>query len=200
MKRVFYPGKKVKAPCEACGTTGSATYGYGTVNLADGTPVENIMRAICDNCGHVVATAQQSAPIFRAALEARSQSRTHQTSVRIPLVLADFARQTLFEGHAADVERFDLLVKAFAMSLTGTSARRWQAAVENLRTVQDPALDMPCDYQVSLYLNERLRELLERLQREAGLANLSELIRRILVVMDSDSKAEAELHKLILVA
>ena len=196
MKKVFEPGKRVKAPCDSCGTVVEATYGYGPVPYR-GTVVEGVMRATCDTCGQVVATAQQSAPLFRAAVEKKARKR--QSSVRIPRVLADFARMELARHEAPDIERFDLLVKAFAISVRA-SEKRWTAMVERLRILRDPALELPNDVQVPLYLNERLQKVLKELQEAAGLASLSELVRRILVLMESDTLAETELQKLLFVA
>lgn len=195
MKRVFCPGKKVKATCDRCDAHVGATYDYGPVPY-QGAVVEGVMRATCDVCGQVVATAQQSAPLFRAAV--KEKQHTRQVSVRIPRVLADFARLELAQNHALDVERFDLLVKAFALSIAETSEKRWSEAVEKLRDVSDPALALPNDCQVPMYLNDRLRQLLDRLQHAAGLASIADLVRRILVLMESDKKAESELRKLLL--
>ncbi len=189
----------MKAPCETCGKLVPATCGYGTVPLQDGTPVEGVMRVVCDRCGAVVATTPQSAPLFRAAIEARDRKRAQQTNVRIPRVLADIARMELADNQA-DPERFDLLVKAFAMSVYRVPDRRWKEAVHKLRTAADPAFDYNADVQVPLYLNVPLRTVLEKLQQDAGLSSLSELVRRVLVVMRTDKKAEAELRKLCLVA
>lgn len=195
MKRVFYPGKRVKAPCDRCDAVMQATYDYGPVPYK-GTVVEGVMRATCDVCGQVVATAQQSAPLFRAAVA--NKPRTQQVSVRIPRVLADVARLELAQNQATDVERFDLLVKAFALSITGSSEKRWAQAAEKLRSVSDPVLSLPNDCQIPMYLNDRLRDLLGRLQHAAGLPSIAELVRRILVLMESDKKAVTELRKLLL--
>lgn len=196
MKRVFHPGKRVKAPCERCGAVVEATYGYGSVPY-QGKVVEGVMRATCDRCGEVVATAQQSAPLFRAAVEKKPRKR--QSSVRIPRVLADSARLELSRNGASDVERFELLVKAFALSVRA-SEKRWDTMVDRLRSVKDPALELPNDVQFPLYMNQRLAIVLKDLQEAAELPSLSELVRRILVLMESDTLAETELQKLLLVA
>jgi hypothetical protein len=198
MRKIFYPGERGKAPCETCGRLVPATYGYGVVPLEDGTPVEEVMRATCDICGAVVATTPQSAPQFRAALEARDKKRAQQTNVRIQRVLADISRLELTDNQT-DPDRFDLLVKAFAMSVYGAPERRWREAVAKLREAMDPAFDYKAEVQVPLYLNAALRAVLEKLQRDAGLSSLSELIRRVLVVMRTDKRAEVELQKLRLV-
>lgn len=197
-KRVFYPGETTRAPCEKCGRLVPATYDYGTVPLEDGTPVEDVMRATCDVCQSVVATTPQSAPLFRATMEARDKKRAHQTNVRIQRVLADIARMELAQS-MIDPSRFDLLVKAFAMSVYHAPEKRWEEAVQKLRTASDPAFDLNADLQVPLYLNAMLRAVLEKLQHDAGLSSLSELVRRVFVVMRTDKKAEAELQKLGLV-
>lgn len=65
MRKLFQPGKRVKIPRDNCGTVVEATYGYGPVPYRE-TVVHGVMRATCDTCGQIVATAQQSAPVFRS--------------------------------------------------------------------------------------------------------------------------------------
>jgi hypothetical protein len=201
-RRLFYPGRKVQAICRSCGKITRAVYGYGTVPLEDGTPVEGVMRAVCEHCGTLVATAPQSIPLVRAALEARAEKPhaegKERTTVRIPRVLADYARWALFELKAPDVERFDLLVKAFVMSMVNAGEKRRSEIVTRLGTATDPALEQPFEYSLSLNLSEQLWEYLDRIRMEAGIANISELIRRILVLMETDRKSEDELRKLVL--
>ena len=202
-RHLFYPGRRVKAICTKCKEIVTATYGYGTVPLQDGTPVEGVMRAICDRCGSLVATAPQSTPLVRAAIETRNEKRPHErkerTTVRIPRVLADFARWELFELKAPDPERFDLLVKAFIMSLARATEKRRGHAIEKLRNLKDPVLEQPCDYLVALNFSEQLWKYLKQLQLEARLPSTSELVRRILVLMERDQRAEDELRNLVLI-
>jgi hypothetical protein len=198
MKHIVYPGDKLKAICEKCHQMVSATYDYGTVDLQDGTSVADVMRATCDNCGLVVATAAQSASRLRTAIEARNKKRTQQTTVRMSRVLADIARQALFTHNAAP-EHFELLLTAFVLSiLESRQNKRRSELLDKLRNAKDRALEVQ-DCQVALYLNERLRGLLEGLQKEAGLSNFSELVRRILLITATDKRAELELNKLSLI-
>lgn len=202
-RRLFYPGRKIRAICATCHDEVAATYGYGTVPLQDGTPVEGVMRALCDRCGSLVATAPQSTPLVRAAMEMRDgrrqKERKERTTVRIPRVLADFARWELFELKAPDPERFELLLKAFVMSLSHATARRRAQTLEMLTDLDDPALEQPCDYLVSLNLSEGLWKYLEDVQKAASLTNTSELVRRILVLMEKNRGSDVELRKLVLI-
>lgn len=62
-----------------------------------------------------------------------------------------------------------------------------------------PGGALNADVQVALYLNPALRAMLERLRQDAELPTLSELIRRLFVVVRTDKRAVAELQKLQLV-
>lgn len=122
MKGITHPGKVIKAICYTCKEVVAATFDYGTVVFED-VPVDGVMRATCNICGSTVATAQQSAPVIRAALDMHTAKkvRTKQTTVRIPRVLADYARLKLFNHNAPDPGRFDLLLRAFVATLVGAS-------------------------------------------------------------------------------
>lgn len=197
---MFSPGKKIRAICPACARVGAATYGYGAITLDDGTQVDDVMRALCDTCSTLVAVAQQSAPTIKAARVQRDEAkRKTRSTVRLPRMLVDFAQMEL-DGLGGPPERFDLVVKAFALSVLRATSTRRRQIVQALRDVQDPVLEQPLDVSVHLDLNDRMWELIDTLRADAGSPSVSELIRRMLVVMDGDRRTRQDLHHLLLVA
>ena len=199
MKNVVVPGKKTRGPCETCGRFVPATYGYGSFGLTEGTVVENVMRATCDECGTIVALAQQSAPVIKKARDERdARRRKAHSTVRLPRALLDFAAVKLSESGARP-EEYELLLKAFAMSLAEASRSRRARVLSNLVSVKDAVLEQPCDAAVNLNLSQRMWDFLGQLQEETGTVALSELVRRILVVLEGDRKVGTELRKLVLV-
>lgn len=199
MKTVFLPGKQIRAICRTCGCIEDATYGYGTITLDDGTEVESVMRALCDRCSSLVAVAQQSAPTLHAARTRRDEvKRRSRSTIRLPRVLVDFARMELHDEGGAP-ERFDLMVKAFLLAVMRARPARRERLIRALRDSDDSVLALPLDASVHLDLSERLWETLEALRAEASSSSASDLVRRMLVVMEGDRGTRQELHHLLLV-
>ena len=86
MKSIVTEGTVELTPCEQCQKLVPATYSYGPVEH-EGLIVEDVMRAVCNQCGDIVATTPQSAHRFREAIQNRNAKRT---TVRIPQELQDF--------------------------------------------------------------------------------------------------------------
>lgn len=136
-------------------------------------------------------------------MEARDERRRaeakERTTVRVPRVLADAARWALFDLKAPDVERFDLLIKAFVMSMLDAGEKRRADLISRLAQLEDAALEQPCEYSLSLNLSETLWSYLGDLRNQVGLSSMSELVRRILLVMETDRKSTHALRKLLLI-
>lgn len=191
MKSIYTPGDRIEGRCEACQKFQPSTFDYGAVEM-DGRTIDGVMRAICDVCGAVVAIANQSAHVIGGALGKRG--RKIKTTVRLPHELLDFAGRRLVQA-GADPERFEVLVFAFVGSLLNDDRRR-ETMVKRLAAVTDPVLSRPVSESVNLNLGKRLWEQLERLQADAGLKSMSDLVRRLLVVMEGDRRSATELEKL----
>jgi hypothetical protein len=68
--KLYRSGEKISAICEACGTVQQATFAYRDVPFSDGFGVvKDILVAVCDECGEIIATPAQSTPAIRAARE-----------------------------------------------------------------------------------------------------------------------------------
>lgn len=198
MRHVFKPGDNIRGGCENCKALVDATYDYGTIRLDDGTTIENVMRALCDDCGETIAIAHQSAPAIKAARAKRDAEKARlRTTVRVSRPLADFAASQLLD-RGANPERLDLLLKAFvSMALDGASARR-TALVNAVKAASDPVLNLRPEVTLHLDLSRQLWAVLKELQSQSGLRNLSDFVRRVLVVMDEDSQSDESVRRVVL--
>jgi len=64
MKAFVTEGTVELIPCETCQQLVPATYSLGPVEH-EGLIVEGVMRAVCNQCGDIIATTPQSAHRFR---------------------------------------------------------------------------------------------------------------------------------------
>lgn len=66
--KLFKEGDKSKAICSSCKGVVSTTFKYRDVPFSDRVGcAKNILVAVCDCCGQVVATPPQSTPDIRLA-------------------------------------------------------------------------------------------------------------------------------------
>lgn len=184
MKTIVLEGTVERVACEHCGRFVSATYAYGPVELEPGLVVEDVMRATCDQCNRVIATAPQSAHRFKAALE---QKKHRRTSLRIPHELQDFVGQNL-SAVGADSTHVELYFRALLLACYG---HEHEIGLK-LRHLEDPVLNRPCRDTVNLNLNGNLIEVLESLARASEITNTSELLRRLLVLADGELAGAAQ--------
>lgn len=68
--KLYRAGEKISVICTDCGLLREATFAYRDVHFSDGSGVvRNILVAVCDECGTIVATPAQSTPAIKAARE-----------------------------------------------------------------------------------------------------------------------------------
>ncbi len=66
--KIYKEGDKLSTGCHACKKRVDSTFLYRDVPFSDGSGVvPNILAAVCDECGTVVATPPQSTPAIRKA-------------------------------------------------------------------------------------------------------------------------------------
>ena len=197
MRHVFKPGDTIRGGCEKCKMLVSATYEYGKIKLDDGTAVENVMQALCNDCGESIAIAHQSAPAIKAARAKRDVKKAGlRTTVRVSRPLADFAASQLLD-RGANPDRLDLMLKTF-VSMALDNATRRTALMNAIRLASDPVLNLRPEVTLHLDLNRPLLAILKDLQSQSGLSNLSDFIRRMLVVMDEDAQTDESMRKVLL--
>jgi hypothetical protein len=177
MKTIMVSGHKVKAFCEQCQEFVPATYSYGDFPFDRGVIAENILRATCNNCGTIVSVALQSAPMLKEALEAPEFVRT---TMRLPQELMDFVGVQL-DKMGSHPSKYDLYLKALISACHGKEEKISQL----LQSLTDPVLERPNAVLVRITLTPRLHEIVRVIAKLSGISNLSELLRRLLVLSES---------------
>ena len=177
MKSIFVSGHKVKAYCDNCQAFVSATYAYGDFPFDRGVVAENILRATCDNCSTIVAVALQSAPMLKEALEA---PETVRTTMRLPQELMDFVGVQL-DKMGAQPSKYDFYLRAIILACRGKE----QKIAQLLQSLKDPVLERPNTVLLKITLGSRLHEIVREIGKVSGISNLSELIRRLIVLSEA---------------
>lgn len=68
--KLYRSGEKSRAICHVCEALTDTTFRYCDVPFSDGSGVaSNVLAAVCDGCGNVVALPAQSTPAVKAARE-----------------------------------------------------------------------------------------------------------------------------------
>ncbi|MBI3929995.1 MAG: hypothetical protein HY319_30935 [Armatimonadetes bacterium] len=183
MKSIVLPGQTTPALCEKCGRQVQATFSYGTFRFDNGLIVEDVMRATCDTCGEPVVLAAQSSYRLRTALEDQKHKRT---TLRMPQELEDFVALQLslagaYPGHE----------ELFFRALLLACHRREKKIGRRLRNLEDPVLQRPRTATLNLNLTPKLLEILEQLKTYSEIENTSDLLRRLLVLADTEELSKA---------
>jgi hypothetical protein len=126
MKR-YEEGEKSSAICEMCAALQPTTFRYRDVPFSDGSgTVPNILVAVCDGCGEVVATPPQSTPAIRKARKDLSVS----VEAKLPapaLAILDLALYRLDPSSAADLRKMLLVKVAADLSAQADAGRKMDA-------------------------------------------------------------------------
>ena len=189
MKSIVTEGTVERTPCEQCQKLVPATYSYGPVEH-EGLIVEDVMRAVCNQCGDIVATTPQSAHRFREAIQNRNAKRT---TVRIPQELQDFICLNL-SAAGADTSHTELYLKALLLACHSREAELGPV----IAAANSPVLQRPNKVTVNLTLGPQLLNTLTRLATESQIPNTSEILRRLLVLADGplESNVNQEFQRL----
>lgn len=178
MKSILLEGTIEQAPCETCKGFTAATYAYGPVELEPGFIVEDVMRATCNHCGNVVATAPQSSHRFRKEIDDRKNRRT---TFRISQELRDFISLNL-SAVGADPTHDELYFRALLVACKN----REEEIGKRLISLEDQVLACPNRVTANLSLSPHLEKILTKLQAACEVKSTSELMRRLLVLADGE--------------
>lgn len=165
--------------CYYCEGFRNAVWGTGTIPVDGADPVENVLRATCEVCGTVIALSPQATPRLREALASRR--KRFRTTIRVQKDLATAVAAALSRT-GVEPGDFDLLIRGFVIYLLA-SPRNWKSAIPLLREVDDSVLARPVDTSITFSLPPRVWNLLEELGDDTGIQNISDMVRRILVVV-----------------
>lgn len=178
MKTIFHAGQTIRACCPQCDAIRTATYTYGDFPFDNGVTAKNILRAVCNECHAVVAVAHQSAPLLKQALATARKA----TTVRLPRELLDFVSVQLDQA-GAPAKQYDLFIRALLLTIRGKEAKLGP----QLRKVSDPILEQAHSAVLHLTLNQALQEALDKLREYAQLSNVSDVLRRLIVLVEGSS-------------
>lgn len=176
MKSIVHTGQTTKVYCEACEKFVEATYSYGTFRFSNGVVADNVMRAVCDSCGEVVAVAHQSALVLKEALEDNGQ----RTTMRLPQELLDYISLQL-DQLGAKPTHYDLFLRAILLACH----KKEKLIGPKLSGVEDAVLRQPYGATLSLLLTPNLLKIIQALVKASGITNNSELLRRLIVLTET---------------
>ena len=106
--------------------------------------------------------------------------------MRLPQELLDFVSLQL-DRVGARPNQYDLFLSALLMACRG----REEVLSEKLAAVQDPVLKRPNSITINLAFSPRLHEVLTNLSAASSISNLSEVIRRLIVLAEEQPLAKA---------
>ncbi len=184
MKTIVLPGDSVNAACETCQKFVHATWNYGPFAMDNGLIIEQVMRASCSQCGSIVALAHQSAYLLRRALENQKRFRT---TLRMPQELKDYVALQLDRAGIAGAP--NSYVQLFLRAILAFCRGREVEMAPALQEIEDPVLHRPCTEMVTLTLSKPLLDVVENLKDRTGIQNVSELMRRLLVLWDAEPES-----------
>ncbi len=189
MKSIVTQGAIDVAPCRRCRRAVKVYYSYGSVER-NGHTVKDVMRAICILCGEVVTTSPQSAHRF---MPVAPSPKSKRITIRIPLELQDFISINLISA-GAEVSNTGLYLTALLLACHNQE----QELGPLLASAESPVLARPNKVAVSLYLGPQLLNTVANLARESQISNISEVLRRLLVLADGplDRNVSQELQRL----
>ena len=141
--RLRIRGEKCRAVCEDCGKVVTATFEYRDVPFADGAGVaRNILVAVCDICGGVVAIPPQSTPAIRRARE--RAVKPIEANLPAPfLELLDCAAYRINPRSTGEDRKALLAYYAFRMAEAEDAAARMVALVRRSREFAAAGGDVP---------------------------------------------------------
>ena len=189
--KIRVPGEKTKVACEQCRSLQPGTWNYGTFDMSDGTAIEQVMLAYCDVCGAPCSMAHQSSWRLREAREEREKIRT---SFRISLPLFDLTAGKISEI-GGDAKRAPEIIARALLRRLCREPERIPTFASDIKELKSPLLERPSK-KMNLRLAPGCSKILEQL-KEATSLNQSEILRRALVISDSDPQFTEELKSLV---
>ena len=179
--KLWQDGDRSRGVCEQCKRLVTTRFERRTVRLeSPEAAIPDVLVAVCESCGEIVAIPHQSSLRLQ---EARRQD-VPRYEVRVPLILNDALR--LIAGiHSARPEDFEPALFHYYLHKLGRepeTARRIKAFAES------PLAKGRNLGRISFRLEESARQEAWRLAREAGLTNMADVVRGVIVAAAVDSE------------
>jgi hypothetical protein len=183
--KLWKEGDRSRAACETCKQFVTTRFERRTIDLKDAeVSVPDVLVAVCETCGEIVAIPHQSTPRLQ---EARRRA-TPKCEVRVPPVLND-ALGLLASKFSVRTEEFGGLIIRYYLQRMGNdlaTARRIKAfAASSLAKGKTTG-------RISIRLAEPVWEEAWKVAREAGLNTKSEVFRGVIVAAAVDSEIARE--------
>ncbi len=182
MKRTIHiPGDKTQLICESCEAVRSATWNYDDFEFEDGTLVESVMIAHCDECKAQAGVAAQSSYLLREARE-KKQKRL-RTNVTISKALKDLAESRLHLVGSSTMNSVEAVVLSVLTAIRKSPRHREKFLKLLKEAAQDPLwLKSKWDEKVTIRLSRRANSEIEGLKS----ISRSDFVRRAILIEDSE--------------
>lgn len=175
--KLFLEGDKSKALCERCACIVQTTFKRRDVPFSDASGVaKNILVAVCDRCGDMVATPAQSTPaIARARKEALDSLEANLPAVYVDVL--DYAAHVIDRGASTDFRR---VLLAYFVRRAATDKR----APARLKKAHARAIEKYPEprgiarRRLSMKIPHRMTEELQKLEEQTAL-NTTELLKSV---------------------
>lgn len=179
-RKIRIPGEKTKLLCESCGDLRSATWNYGDFKLENGTVVNGVMLAFCDECQEQAGFAAQSSYLLREAREER-QKRL-RTNVTMSKALRDLAESRLHSLGSSTMSSTEAVVLAVLAAIEKGPAYRKKILKLLKEAAQDPLLNQAkWDTKITIRLSKKADQMIQDFQY-----NRSDFVRRAILLEDSE--------------
>ena len=189
--KIRVPGEKTKVACEQCQLLQPGTWNYGPLSMSDGTSIDQVMLSYCDVCGTPCSMAHQSSWRLR---EAREEKEKIRTSFRISLPLLDLTAGKISEI-GGDAKRGPEIMTRALLRRLHREPERIPILASSIKELKSPLLEKPSK-KMNLSLASGHSKVLEQLKEATSLSQ-SEILRRALIICDSDPQFTEELKSLV---
>lgn len=176
-------GKRLEMACNHCQAWRECEYQYRDYKTKEGLSVAGVLCATCLTCGGIAGVHSQS--LYRIAVN-QPQPRK-RTSVTLPVELEDVIGAEL-SRFGASWSHAELYFRALLVACT----ERTDEVSELVKLVRDERLSLPNKNRLPFTSGHKLAATLDAISARSGIRNTSEVIRRLIVLSESELKSEME--------
>lgn len=180
--KLYRAGEKISVICADCGAVRDATFGYRDVPFSDGSGVvKDILVAVCDECGGVVATPAQSTPAIKAARE----TAIKPVEVSLPAPFVEALDLAAFRIDPEATTEFRKRLLAYYIHRAAENEQPMQHLAERIaRSAERFDLHAP-KRRLSFKVTPRLSSEIDRIIKKSKLTK-SDLIKSLVMQIDED--------------
>ena len=177
--KIYKAGEKSRGLCQSCKKLVSTTFKATTVPLSSGKgKVSDVLAAICNSCGVVVAIPQQSAPKIRESLHVKKRS----IEARLPIHLLDIL---LYAGDSFAMGSPETLKDSLVRYYIGLATENKSMSKGFAKLLDSELATGKGDVRLSLKVNEAVYKKFDELQKKTKLSKTN-LIKAIVLQINLD--------------